>query len=641
MIETARAAAVSANAWQLLPPIDGWDDLVLPPRNEERLRAVAAELRARFLDASGAQPIRPSRGKRGTRLLFWGPAGTGKTMAARVLGHELRRGVIEADLTSVLANERWRMARLFAIAARSGAVLVFDHFENLVARATDPDGSDRAGTANDISALLVRSAGHAGIVIFTVRLQHVADEAVPGHFDERIEFPFPGRAVREQIWRNQLAQTGLGETDISAVASALTISGGEIAACCTAAKQTAVRAGVPLRVDHVVWALEREWAPEPMPPGRHEALEALRSEMTSESGRSPDRERPAFDAGGKSISPTQTMPRPQPLAIAHPVAAPCPSRGRRRFSAGGALASVTQARGWVVGGLIGIVVAAVLGFALAGSGNDSTALPALDRRATAGPVLVSYPSSWRKRVPASPSGLALTNAVAFSPSESARPLLVLGTSASAGATLLPARFAASDPVVGQTVRLGPMWFYRFANLSQRGDPRPVSVYALPTTAGLVLSVCRPTGNEVTAACERILGALTLRPGIQMLVSSPDYARSLSDVIVKLNAARVRAASQIAAARTASAQGRAESRLANAQVRAASVVAALKAGPAEAANAALASSLKMTAEAYATMARAASQHDAAAYRAAGSSLAVASAATASALTDLKQFGYDER
>src|SRR6516164_86268 len=109
MIETARAAAVSANAWQLLPPIDGWDDLVLPPRNEERLRAVAAELRARFLDASGAQPIRPSRGKRGTRLLFWGPAGTGKTMAARVLGHELRRGVIEADLTSVLANERWRM----------------------------------------------------------------------------------------------------------------------------------------------------------------------------------------------------------------------------------------------------------------------------------------------------------------------------------------------------------------------------------------------------------------------------------------------------------------------------------------------------------------------------------------------------
>ena len=183
-----------------------------------------------------------------------------------------------------------------------------------------------------------------------------------------------------------------------------------------------------------------------------------------------------------------------------------------------------------------------------------------------------------------------------------------------------------------------MWFYRLPILSLREDPRPASVYVLPTSAGRVVSVCRPANTAFTAVCERILGAVTLRPGVRTVVSSPDYAHSLSEVIAKLNAARVSASSQLRVARTATAQSRVESRLANAHAHAASVIAKLEAGPARAANAALASSLKMTAGAYAAMARAASVHDAPAYRAASSTLAAAVAATRMAFADLQQFGY---
>ena len=231
MIGTARAANMSPKAWQQLPAAYGWDDLVLLPRGEEQLRAVADEFSVRCRDASAAQPNRPPGGKRGIPVLLSGPAGTGKTMAAQTLGRELLLGVIEADLTSVLTRERWRMARLFAIAARSRAVLVLDHVDTLIAGATDADGSDPAGTANDLSDLLERSRGHPGIVIFAMRPQPVADEAVLGHFDHVIEFPLPERAAREEIWCRQLANAGLGEADIAALASAITISGGEIAAC--------------------------------------------------------------------------------------------------------------------------------------------------------------------------------------------------------------------------------------------------------------------------------------------------------------------------------------------------------------------------------------------------------------------------
>lgn len=671
MIGTARAANMSPKAWQQLPAAYGWDDLVLLPRGEEQLRAVADEFSVRCRDASAAQPNRPPGGKRGIPVLLSGPAGTGKTMAAQTLGRELLLGVIEADLTSVLTRERWRMARLFAIAARSRAVLVLDHVDTLIAGATDADGSDPAGTANDLSDLLERSRGHPGIVIFAMRPQPVADEAVLGHFDHVIEFPLPERAAREEIWCRQLANAGLGEADIAALASAITISGGEIAACCAAATRSAAHAGAPVQIDHVVHALERQCAGAPLSTSELEALELLRAPITPEPRGASDRGRPALDAQAK---PTSAAPSRRKLvlpamdgssaaasarsgaggfavAAAAPagevtgssngvVAAPAPTRGGRRFSAGDALAGVTHARRWLIAGLTGIVVAAALGLALAGSSNKSTALPALDRHAAAGPVVVSYPSLWQKRAAASLPGLPLSHAVAFSPGGTQQGLLVLGTSQAAGPTLLPPRFVAAlaNPAGGQTLRLGSMWFYRFPNLSLRGDPRPASVYVLPTTAGVVTSVCRPPDNGFNAACERILAALTLRPGVQTLVTSPDYARSLSDVIARLNAVRVSASAQLAAARTATAQSRVESRLASAQAQAGSAIANLNAGPAQAANAALASALKMSSGAYAAMARAASRGDVAAYRAASSSLARASAAARSASADLEQFGY---
>jgi ATPase family associated with various cellular activities (AAA) len=641
MIETTRAAVVPQKAWQRLSAGCDWDHLVLPAREDDQLRAVAAEFSARFRNASGAQPNRPARGRRGILVLFWGPAGTGKTMAAQTLAHELRLGVIEADLTSVLVRERWRMARLFAIADRSGAVLVFDHFETLTSGATDVHGSDLVATANSLSDLLERSAGHPGIVIFATRLRPVADEPVLGQFDEVIEFRLPGRAAREEIWRHQLAKTPLGETDIPAVASALTMSGGEIAARCAAAKQSAARADVPVRIDHVVSALERNCATEPVKDSGQETLELLRARMTSPAREAPDRDPPGVDAQAKPTSPASTTPTVPSLATPAEIAASGPAPGPSRFSMGDALAGVSRGRRWVIAGFVGIVVASALGLVLRGSNTETTALPALDRQAAVGPVIVWYPSSWQKRAGASLPGLPKGHAVAFSPGESRQGLLMVGTSAAVGATLLPHRLvtAVGDHAGEQAVRLGSMWFYRFVDLSPRGDRRPASVYALPTSAGLVMSVCRPPGNGFTATCERILGALTLRPGVRALASSPEYARSLSDVIAQLNAVRLSRSWRLAAARTAAAQSRVEDQLANADAQAASAVANLKAGPAQAANAALASALKMTAGAYAAMAQAASQGDAAAYQAANTSLAAASAATGSAFADLEQFGYN--
>lgn len=664
MIETAADAVVSPKAWQQLPAAYEWDDLVLPARQEDELRTIAAEFSAHGREASGAQAGRPSAGKRGgIRVLLSGPAGTGKTMAALALGHELRLRVIEADLTSVLTRERWRMARLFAIAGRYRAVLAFDHFDTLLAGAADRDRAGEAQIVNDLPDLLERSARHPGILICATRLA-VADETVLGHFDHVIEIPFPNRAAREEIWRRQLANTHLGETDIPAVASALTMSGRRIAARGAAAKQSAGRAGVPLQVEHVVRALAQECAGEELTRSGEVALAVLRARATgragasaarSRAGGSPDRDRPTFDPPARSISPparpTSPAARPAGAAVTPAdqatvagngaAAAPGRTPGHSRFSPGDTLAGFTRALGWLIAGLAGVVAAAALGLALAGSGRGGAALPALDQRTAVGPVIVSYPSTWQKSPPPALSGIESGKAVAFSPVESTEQMLMVGRRAGGGPALLPAGFAAASfkGAAGQAVRLGSMWFYRFPRLPLSGDPRPASVYALPTTAGLVLSVCRPPSDGFVAVCERILGALKMRPGVHAVVSPRDYVRSLNGAIARLNAARASTAPQLAAARTATGQSRAESQLATAHAQAATVIAKLDAGPAQAANAALASALRMTAAAYAGMARAAAQQDATAYQAANSSLAASSAAVGSAFADLEQFGFE--
>jgi O-antigen/teichoic acid export membrane protein len=289
------------------------------------------------------------------------------------------------------------------------------------------------------------------------------------------------------------------------------------------------------------------------------------------------------------------------------------------------------------------IVVAVVGFTIARGTGSRSSSTALDRRATAGLLEVMFPSGWRRRPPPATSRLQLTDELALAPAAGGG-MLVIGRTVTADPDHLPQSLLASLPVAPkpQIVALGKVSFYRYLNLSPRGENKSESVYVVPTTVGTVVGVClTPKATAgLASSCERTLGSLRLASGTFLpLGPNTTYAAALNSVISQLNAVRVSAGSQLRTASDADGQAKAADVLAAAHAAAASELTGLSAGSAAVANSALATALTLIAAAYRALANAAARDDAHGYATATALLGRSTSALNSALAQLRTLGYE--
>jgi hypothetical protein len=249
---------------QRIDPLVGWNDLVLPDAQLEILREIATHVRSRSKVYESWGFL--SRGARGLGIsaLFGGPSGTGKTMAAEVLAHELHLDLYRIDLSQVVSKyigeTEKNLSRVFDAAEEGGAVLLFDEADALFGRRTEvKDSHDRYANI-EVSFLLQRMEAYRGLAILTTNMKSALDAAFMRRIRFIVQFPFPDVEQRAQIWRGVFpAQTPTEDLDPTRLAR-LAVAGGNIRNIALNAAFLAADAGQPVRMTHLLKAARSEYA---------------------------------------------------------------------------------------------------------------------------------------------------------------------------------------------------------------------------------------------------------------------------------------------------------------------------------------------------------------------------------------------
>lgn len=217
-----------------LAPSFALDDLVLPHDRRLQLDELVAHVSFAntVLNAWGFGAQLPYG--RGVAALFSGPSGTGKTMAARAIGHALQRSVFAVDLSRVLSKYIGEMEKnlhaLFNEAEKAGAILLFDEADALFGKRSETkDAHDRYANI-ETAYLLQRIEAFSGLAILTTNFGQNLDRAFLRRLRFVIDFPLPGAVDRETIWRQCLPAGAplAADIDLAFLARRVEISGGHI-----------------------------------------------------------------------------------------------------------------------------------------------------------------------------------------------------------------------------------------------------------------------------------------------------------------------------------------------------------------------------------------------------------------------------
>ena len=240
----------------------GWDSLVLPPEGARALRAIAAQVRHRA-QVFHEWGLSGHGHKTGTSAMFYGPSGTGKTMAAEVLAGALELDLYRIDLSAVVSKyigeTEKNLRQVFDAADESGAILLFDEADALFGKRTEvKDSHDRHANV-EVSYLLQRMETYQGLAVLTTNLRKNVDDAFLRRIQFVVEFPFPDIALREQIWRGAFpVGMPVGRVEPRHLAQ-LAIAGGNIKTIARNAAFLAAEDECSVGMDHILEAARQEY----------------------------------------------------------------------------------------------------------------------------------------------------------------------------------------------------------------------------------------------------------------------------------------------------------------------------------------------------------------------------------------------
>lgn len=185
-----------------------WDDLVLTENTLQKLQNSKTWLKHNdtLLEELGMK----KRLKPGYRVLFYGAPGTGKTLAASLLGKYTGKSVFRVDL-SVLVSKyigetEKHLANLFNKAEKKDWILFFDEADSVFGKRTNVRDAHDKYANQGVSYLLQKIEAYPGMVILASNYKDNIDTAFMRRFQSIIHFELPKAKERLRIWKHNIPE---------------------------------------------------------------------------------------------------------------------------------------------------------------------------------------------------------------------------------------------------------------------------------------------------------------------------------------------------------------------------------------------------------------------------------------------------
>lgn len=182
---------------RLIEPTETLDRVILPEEDKRRIVELVS-LHESYLEALAKWGLRDAIPYgRGVSMLFSGPPGSGKTLTARAVAHQLGHRLLLVDTARLSGADRGfqqNLDNLLREARLQNAVLFFDECEGLFA------AQNRLSGGGQLSSLLQALEQFEGVVILATNLPQLLDPALDRRILYRVVFQIPSPSMREAIW---------------------------------------------------------------------------------------------------------------------------------------------------------------------------------------------------------------------------------------------------------------------------------------------------------------------------------------------------------------------------------------------------------------------------------------------------------
>lgn len=216
---------------ELLQTRRSWDDLILPKITLNEIKSIEDwynSSRILMEDWDMQKKLKP-----GFRVLFYGEPGTGKTLAASLLGKYTKRPVFRVDVSMLVSKyigeTEKHLAKLFDKAENKNWILFFDEADAIFGKRTNVRDAHDKYANQEVSYLLQRIETFSGLIILASNFKNNMDKAFTRRFHSCIKFNNPKYEERLRIWQQNLpVQLQLKDINLEQIAKRYELTGSNI-----------------------------------------------------------------------------------------------------------------------------------------------------------------------------------------------------------------------------------------------------------------------------------------------------------------------------------------------------------------------------------------------------------------------------